>query len=339
MELQSLDSNQHIIHAANQAADMTTLAMYRLGKAKKTIQAQLFDITRFAQFLEAQGIALAWSEDGKPALFTDLAAWRFLDYGLVVAFKASMLIDGFAIGSINRALSTIRLYATLAKLPSEQLTHIKAIHGFSRKDGIHADEQRQAQQIATRRTPQKPTPTCVAHETLAGFLRLPATPSYQQARDTLLLCLMLEMGLRVSEVHSLTMEQFDLLMGQITFYREKVSKTQTHTLPEYTAIAAAALAMFVTAGSPFLATTKGGKRSDTPMTLRAIQKRITFLFAKAGVKNVSPHDLRHAWATDMLHAGTDIKSMMSAGGWNSPAMPLRYVEETAIANAGVKQSW
>jgi hypothetical protein len=32
---------------------------------------------------------------------------------------------------------------------------------------------------------------------------------------------------------------------------------------------------------------------------------------------------------------TDIKALQTAGGWNSPAMPLRYAEENTIANEGV----
>ncbi|MBK9709763.1 MAG: tyrosine-type recombinase/integrase [Kouleothrix sp.] len=48
------------------------------------------------------------------------------------------------------------------------------------------------------------------------------------------------------------------------------------------------------------------------------------------------HDARHCWASQAIRSGTDIKSLQDAGGWTSPAMPLRYAESAAIANEGVR---
>ncbi len=45
---------------------------------------------------------------------------------------------------------------------------------------------------------------------------------------------------------------------------------------------------------------------------------------------------RHYWATSATRGGTDLKSLQDAGGWKSPAMPMRYVESQAVANKGVK---
>ena len=57
-----------------------------------------------------------------------------------------------------------------------------------------------------------------------------------------------------------------------------------------------------------------------------------------GIKGLSPHDCRHFAATDAIRNGTDIKSLQDFGGWNSPAMPLRYAESAKVANSGVKLS-
>ena len=53
-------------------------------------------------------------------------------------------------------------------------------------------------------------------------------------------------------------------------------------------------------------------------------------------EDVSAHDCKHYWATAALKAGTNLKSLQDAGGRNSPAMPLRYVESAKIVNEGVK---
>ena len=89
------------------------------------------------------------------------------------------------------------------------------------------------------------------------------------------------------------------------------------------------------------------------MTTRAISARVRALGVtvglcelrtrttpKRGAKEyklgtLSAHDCRHSWATMAVRKGTPIDRLMDAGGWSSPAMPLRYVEAVKIANQGV----
>ncbi|HXQ38644.1 MAG TPA: tyrosine-type recombinase/integrase, partial [Anaerolineales bacterium] len=64
----------------------------------------------------------------------------------------------------------------------------------------------------------------------------------------------------------------------------------------------------------------------------AINKRVELLGRKVGIENLSPHDLRHYWATNAARKGTPVKNLQQAGGWNSPAMPLHYIEAEQVAN-------
>lgn len=45
---------------------------------------------------------------------------------------------------------------------------------------------------------------------------------------------------------------------------------------------------------------------------------------------------RHSWATRAARAGTDPFVLQDAGGWNSLAMPRRYVGREEVSNEGVK---
>ena len=56
----------------------------------------------------------------------------------------------------------------------------------------------------------------------------------------------------------------------------------------------------------------------------------------ATVEGLSAHDLRHTWATLAARNGTPLERLQDAGGWNSLAMPSRYVEAARIANEGVR---
>jgi integrase len=70
------------------------------------------------------------------------------------------------------------------------------------------------------------------------------------------------------------------------------------------------------------------------MSTRAITDRVRVLGEQIGISGLSAHDCRHYWAT--YWAGkVDVLRLQEAGGWNSLAMPRRYVEESKVANEGM----
>lgn len=72
------------------------------------------------------------------------------------------------------------------------------------------------------------------------------------------------------------------------------------------------------------------------MIARRIYDRVRTLEQASGVEGLSAHDQRHTWATRAARNGTPLERLQGASGWNSPAMPLRYVEVAKIANEGVR---
>lgn len=75
------------------------------------------------------------------------------------------------------------------------------------------------------------------------------------------------------------------------------------------------------------------------MSETSISERVRTLGKALGIDNLSAHDCRHYWATywanriDRLPKG--VFSLQEAGGWNSLAMPRRYVERSEVANEGM----
>ncbi len=125
-----------------------------------------------------------------------------------------------------------------------------------------------------------------------------------------------------------------------TFYRAKVNKVQTHRLSKDAL--RAVRAWFANGDAPLVgkllrASVKGGKLGAAGMSVRAITKRVEYLGRKVGVEGLSAHDGRHSWATRAAREKTDAFALQEAGGWNSLAMPRRYVEAARIANEGVKR--
>ena len=84
---------------------------------------------------------------------------------------------------------------------------------------------------------------------------------------------------------------------------------------------------------------KAHKLTGQGMTDRALTGRVKVLGEIVGLQGLSAHDCRHYWAIQAARAGTPVDRLQDAGGWNSPAMPLRYVEAAKIANQGVRLDW
>jgi integrase len=209
---------------------------------------------------------------------------------------------------------------------------IKAVEGYGHTEGKRLDGGRETQ----RRGHKKAHTTSVSQAHVAALKQQPDTPTGR--RDALLMCILLDHGLRCGEVAILARDAIDLEAGTLTFYRPKVDITQVHQLTTDTLRAAMRYLQKDSAGATYLLrdSRRGGHLGDGRMGERSINARVQLLGEAVGIGLLSPHDLRHAWATAAIRGGTDIKSLQDAGGWASPYMPLRYAESAKIANQGVK---
>jgi len=78
-------------------------------------------------------------------------------------------------------------------------------------------------------------------------------------------------------------------------------------------------------GFLFWASLKGGQLTeDSKMTDQAIYARIKRCAKVAGVKTLSPHDMRRSFVSDMLDNGVDISTVASMAGHSSVSTTQRY---------------
>jgi len=242
---------------------------------------------------------------------------------------------GYSVATVNRRLATVKTYAALGDAHDSA---IAAVKGFGHKAGRNRDERRTQTGLQTRIGAKKPYKAVVLTYDQATALKThPDTP--QGRRDALLMCLLLDHGLRCGEAALLKTTDFDLAAGKFVFYRPKVDKVQTHRLTADTLRALAAWHASgdcPASGSVLRGSRKGGILTEAGMSERAITERVRQLGARLGIANLSAHDCRHFWATRATAAGTHPKALQQAGGWNSPAMVMRYVNESEIANDGVR---
>ena len=320
---------EQIGQVANNYASQNVFTDYQQRLSANTRRRQSDDLALFATYLAAAGGVLNADD-----LLHNPNAWQGITYGLVDGFVRWMLVEGYAIGSINVRLSTVKAYckrvAKAGVISSAEYALINLVTGYRHAEGRNIDQRREI----TRRGSKKAVAVSISPSQAAQLKKQPDMP--QGRRDALLMCLLLDHGLRCGEAEGLTMQSINLSDGTLIFYREKVDKTQTHQLTRDTLMAAFRYFQVCTPSEKLLMGSRKGGAVCGVMSERAITDRVKVLGKVIGLEGLSAHDCRHYWATAAVKGGTDIKSLQDAGGWNSPAMPLRYVESAIIANQGVK---
>jgi len=317
---------------ANYYAAQNAFQDYIKRRAVNTIDAQRSDLALFSAYLSAAGIP---NVPGAEQLQREPSAWKNLTWGLVSAFVGWQLEQGHAISSVNRRLSTVKTYSKLAAqagvIASHELALIKTVSGYGKTEAKRINAKRPIKRVGAK----KALPVRITLQQAGQLQAQPATP--QGRRDALLMCLLLEHGLRVGEVAALKVENFDLETGLFTFERPKVDGEQTHRLTPNTLNAYAA---WVEAGDcpsegPLLRESlKNSTLTHAGVSDRAIEARVKLLGERVGLTGLSPHDCRHYWATHWARK-VDVLRLQEAGGWSSLAMPRRYVERAKIANEGM----
>jgi integrase len=317
---------------ANYHAAKHALSDYQKRLSANTRRRQHDDLAVFARYLGFAGIQVTAQQ-----LINDITAWQPMTHGLVSGFLRYQEQEGYAIGSINVRLATVKRYCSIAAeshvIDAATAGLITKVKGYSHKDGRNIDKDREI----TRKGVKKAEPIVISKEQAVQLKQQqPDTP--QGRRDALLMCLLLDHGLRCGEIAGLTLSCVNLNEETLTFYREKVDMEQTHLLTKDTRVALRRYLECVQLrpdDSLLMGSRRGGQLLGR-MSERAITARMNELGERIGIQGLSAHDGRHAWATFAIKAGTDIKALQDAGGWKSPHMPLRYAASGKIANAGVK---
>jgi len=337
---------------ANEYARAAVFDDFLSGKAANTIRRHHVDLTTFADYLK-EATATKKKPEGDFGSADDFQhtpdAWQGITWGLVESFKRWLLGEGYAIGTVNLKLSTVRTYAEQARkagaIPQQEYALIRLVKGYTHKEGRHVDEKREAQGQPTRRGSKKAEAVKLSEKDANKLKRLqtekrpqgqPNTP--QGRRDALLMSLLLDLGLRVGEVAQLKVTDFDLKEKTVKVERPKVDLIQTHALGGD--VWRAVKAWFDSGDAPAVGpllrgSHKGGALTDPGMSARAITGRVRVLGEAVGVEGLSAHDCRHYWATAAVKDGVNAFRLQQAGGWASMVMPQRYVEASEIANEGM----
>ncbi len=182
----------------------------------------------------------------------------------------------------------------------------------------------------------RPLPKSLSEADVEALLAAPELDDPIGLRDRAMLEVLYACGLRVSELISLTLEQVNLRQGVLRVFG-KGSKERLVPMGEE---AIAWIERYVREARPFLL---DGKPSDVlfpslrgeQMTRQTFWYRIKHQARVAGVaKSLSPHTLRHAFATHLLNHGADLRVVQMLLGHSDLSTTQIY---THIAKARLQE--
>ena len=274
---------------------------FQKGASQATVLAYGMDILEFESYLAERGLSLA-----RPEAITKRA---------VQGFSSELFKSGMARSSIARKLSSLRsLFRHLLRLRRIENDPSSGVHN-PRQDQRHPAMLNVDQVFSLLDGCDKDAAMRKDADVLGAIA----------ARDAALLELLYGSGLRISEALGLNVSDIRLQAPLVTVMG-KGSKQRQVPLSD---TSMQALARWLEArenippsvGEQALFIGRRGKRLDRRQAARILENHA----AAAGIpQHVSPHDMRHSFATHLLESGADLRSVQELLGHSRISTTQRY---------------
>lgn len=223
------------------------------------------------------------------------------DSNAVRAYLSHLSSKGYSKSTVARKLATVRsFYKFLTK--RDRITS-------SPTAGIRTPKQ------------EKKLPKFLEYEEVKRLLETPDVSNWLGARDRAILEILYSTGIRVSELVALNLDDIDFL-GEVVHVRGKGKKERIAPIGTSALQAVQHYLEFRNKrarnnedfDAKLLFVNKHGKKLST----RSVRRKMDKYLKKAGLDpSISPHTLRHSFATHMLNNGADLRSVQELLGHQS----------------------
>jgi site-specific recombinase XerD len=208
--------------------------------------------------------------------------------------------------------------------------YLIALRMFLRFLHAHGIESLNPKQINLTKAPERSL-DLISSDELKRLMSAPNQKTLEGKRDKAIVELLFSTGLRISELTGLSIDDVELTQKEL-FVRGKSDQVRTVLL---SAAAKRYLnkylqkrndlndALFIRYGR------KANDGGDLRLSARAVQRLLKKYAAQAGItRKVTPHIIRHSFATDLLQNGADLRSVQVLLGHSSIATTQVYTNVT-----------
>jgi integrase/recombinase XerC len=188
--------------------------------------------------------------------------------------------------------------------------------------------QNPAEMVSTPKQ-DKPLPTFLPVDDVFSLMEAPDHSTVWGARDRAILEVLYSCGIRVSELVGLSDGDADYFLGILKVYgkggKERIvpiGEKAVEALQQYLPLRDGVLAHRNWRGprSPFFINARGGR-----LTSRSVGRILQKHLQRCGLlRKISPHALRHSFATHLLDAGADLRSIQEMLGHVSLSTTQKY---------------
>ncbi len=171
---------------------------------------------------------------------------------------------------------------------------------------------------------EKKLPTFLTEEEMVKLINAPDSKTLLGLRDKLIILFLYSTGVRVSELISIKVSHLDLKKGEVKVFG-KGKKERIVFLPDQLILLLKEYLKRRRKANGYLFLNRNGK----PLTDRGIRLVIK-KYSKKVVpnKNVTPHTLRHTFATHLLTGGADLRSVQELLGHSKLSTTQIYTHLT-----------
>jgi len=289
------------------------------GLSRNTLEAYRSDLLQFGSFMQRRGVRVMQAQHG------DLAAFLAELSGGAAAAPEH---DGASAPAAAEAARRITRPPAAAATLGRKVACLRSFYRHLRREGL-IEHDPTAELHGPRKTQR--LPRVLTRDEVARLLREPKGTEPLALRDRALLEVMYASGLRVSEVTGLELADIDLQEGMLCA-RGKGSKERLVPVGRQ---AIAALDAYCRRARPVLL----GLRSESKLfvnrrgaglTRQGLYKIVQGHARGAGLQErMSPHTLRHSFATHLLAGGCDLRSLQEMLGHADLATTQVYTHLSA----------
>jgi integrase/recombinase XerD len=230
---------------------------------------------------------------------------------------AGQKVESVTTADIRDFLISLKEQGLSAASVARSLSSIKSFFKY-----LCQDKQFQDNPAEILETPKRwrKLPDVLSFEDVDNLLKSPNLQSGLGQRDKAMLEVLYASGLRVSELINLKISQLDMEVG----YLRTFGKGSKERMVPIGTVAKRAVENYILNSRPALASNrKDGRKSEElfvtrrglGMTRQGFWKILKGYVSQANVRgSVSPHTLRHAFATHLLERGADLRSVQQMLG-------------------------